>query len=732
MSSEETKAIWAAKITEYSEYVRAFDTTRRDLGSFRGQNVVDMGPTPDHCHLMALDRELASSWFVHREAIREAVGVYPEPTAVLRWLRTCYVGVGQYFPHISKEDPTMVAYTPDRQAGLKDVQVRTTMGKLLRKFLLVVPDTEISRLESQHRAEMDTTFELATTTAAIEQVYTTCAGDSGCMRYDKGHWSHDLFHPSAVYSGPGMGVAYVQGADGRVMSRSVVWVNPADAADKRYVRVYGDPVLKRKLEANGYRCSGLAGARLAALSDPRRPDLYVMPYVDPAGGINSNSADPSNNSDYVVRYKGEEGLMMITADRRNALVGAGFAPAHVRTQEGAVAVIEIDPAEFSYTCALSGLVTDALAVSTGWFLTPEGKVVQARASNLSDLQYTCDVDGNRTAKRLSFIRNGKLVVAWGAKADAVKFAVPGYPQFFNDALTREYNNLCQLDPVHYGDTATYITRNEGIKTAAGTWLRKADALHVYDAAGESVAHHVSEAKALRKQGYVSVAPLGRIKAMSHPDSNYLATTAGGKKVLTHMHAVKRMFDGRYDYTANTTAFTLMGRSIRGGKLDSLMTVRMTKEQVAFTYRSDLVIMDDTDLAVGILSRVKSGLATDFRHYPTFQLVNDMLVERSYYDGSTLERLEAGARAVVALEATPDALAATLSYNADGALVWAHAAVHLIDLYREELSRRTAERAAAAKVALTAAIEALNADIAEAGTLSADDVLALAISDAHAF
>jgi hypothetical protein len=77
-----------------------------------------------------------------------------------------------------------------------------------------------------------------------------------------------------------------------------------------------------------------------------------------------------------------------------------------------------------------------------------------------------------------------------------------------------------------------------------------------------------------------------------------------------------------------------------------------------------------------------------------------LVERSYYNRCTLAQVRGGVDKVLALEATPEQLdAAVGGYNAPGALVWAHAARHLLDLYHEELVRRAEANAVEAPARL---------------------------------
>jgi hypothetical protein len=72
------------------------------------------------------------------------------------------------------------------------------------------------------------------------------------MRYDMSHFGHQTYHPAAIYGSPNFSVAVHRDTKGTVKSRSVVG-QPEDADDKRYVRIYGDAALQRKLERHGYK-----------------------------------------------------------------------------------------------------------------------------------------------------------------------------------------------------------------------------------------------------------------------------------------------------------------------------------------------------------------------------------------------------------------------------------------------------------------------------------------------
>jgi hypothetical protein len=156
MTNEELKAIWAAPIRSKAEYDAAYSRTHRELDRIPYINV--NYPENDPSGGAAIVVDANGLWPLLREKYREMVGVYPPATSVIETLRNSYGMAGQYFPHVSPSDHTMIAYTPDRACAEADRQIKTTIGKFLRKFLLVVTDKEIARLEAAHKADMDPTF----------------------------------------------------------------------------------------------------------------------------------------------------------------------------------------------------------------------------------------------------------------------------------------------------------------------------------------------------------------------------------------------------------------------------------------------------------------------------------------------------------------------------------------------------------------------------------------------
>jgi hypothetical protein len=72
----------------------------------------------------------------------------------------------------------------------------------------------------------------------------------------------------------------------------VIWVNPDNPNDKRAVRIYGHPTLRRKLLADGFKFTPLTGAKLAKVPLPggdKVPNRYYLPYLDGPEGHQSDT-----------------------------------------------------------------------------------------------------------------------------------------------------------------------------------------------------------------------------------------------------------------------------------------------------------------------------------------------------------------------------------------------------------------------------------------------------------
>ncbi len=313
------------------------------------------------------------TWF-RRECVRLHLGIYTQ-TDALEAICRAHEAALMMVPHIALGDRTMVAYTPTREAGNEDKQLTTTFAKFMAKVNILLTDNYIQQRESEHRAEINGVYHVATDPDKISYVYQHMDGDSGCMRYAPEQWGlpNDI-HPSMVYSAPNMGVAYTEDSAGNIKSRAVIYTN---GDDKRYVRIYGDRVLEKMLKRDGYVCKSLAGLRLAKIPYPGRENTYVCPYIDGPGG--NQSSEPWAkyvylDGDYLRVPDSNDQVRQIQQFGENYIGSA--------SHTGARLVLNTVP-NLEYECALTGIKYNRLKDRAVNFFGVGG-IVEVNADNLED------------------------------------------------------------------------------------------------------------------------------------------------------------------------------------------------------------------------------------------------------------------------------------------------------------------------------------------------------------
>lgn len=140
-------------------------------------------------------------------------------------------------------------------------------------------------------------FRFATTPDEIVDVYKRCPTPS-CM--DGTHFPDDAISPVRVYGAGDLAVAYLQGKDGAVWGRALVWPEKKWAGTifpsgyEYYNSPYGSSdhcracraEMIRQLKEAGYRLShemcgsGFAGARLLKIPYKDMSSRFLMPHVD--------------------------------------------------------------------------------------------------------------------------------------------------------------------------------------------------------------------------------------------------------------------------------------------------------------------------------------------------------------------------------------------------------------------------------------------------------------------
>lgn len=499
-------------------------------------------------------------WWVYREEARIQTGIY-ETSDVLNGLRNGFLY--QYFPHISKDDPTMVAYTPSYESAVVDKQVKSTLGRFLRKHAFFLDDNAIQALDAAHRAELTVEIKYAVTKDEIEFVYTNMEGDSGCMRYKGGHWSLPKgVHPSNVYEAPGMAVAYTQDASGTIKSRSLVWTNPDDPTDKRYLRLYGDVrLLKNKLEREGFQLKHFGGARIKRIPHPLDPEYsYLMPYIDGPGGDQNN-----DSGRWVVLDSDPNYIKIVSRDYASKINRIKRDTAAMAGNHSAVRVSLATPPDTSGVCGLTGVKYDMLAgdVTIVKVLMADGRLVDAMASAISTA-----TDGHyRTARQCV---NGKIASVYvGCAPYTGPIAVPeiftaGRDAHIDDEATRAYCGFVRLSGKYYEDDKTYFLSGDTEQLVDGTRIKASDAMTILaDACASTV--HISELDAWREKGFVNASPLvAKRRALINPKGEQTGRTRGGTYFHKRIQADKftELFDGTWAEASKVDSVYVFGTYVK--------------------------------------------------------------------------------------------------------------------------------------------------------------------------
>lgn len=212
-------------------------------------------------------------WLV-RENIRFILYYYKRPAFVeaLRSLRLYLKpDLWWHFPHVSVNDPQLIAYTQTRDKGQRDIQTTMKVGRYLQQFYA----DKLSEAQIRMMANGVKPLELrwATNASDMEDVYRN--GPQSCM---SDSFSDLYCHPCHVYDYHGQWrLGYlVDKLTDRIVARGLV-----NEPSKTWVRVYGDEAntLADMIEAEGYtKASGWYGCRVAHIEDEE--GRVIMPYID--------------------------------------------------------------------------------------------------------------------------------------------------------------------------------------------------------------------------------------------------------------------------------------------------------------------------------------------------------------------------------------------------------------------------------------------------------------------
>lgn len=634
------------------------------------------------------DHPRENVWWLWREFYREHLGVYVEAPVALSRLRSYLFGCGAMFPHVSLEDRTMVAYTPDRQSGEADRQVKTTFGRFVRKHMPLWTDAFIADLEAEYRSELDGTFLVAETVADVHMVYTSMRGDSGCMRYPASNFSQRV-HPSAIYAAPqfGVRVAYLKNSSGEITARSVIYDNPDDPSDKRFVRLYGDPTLLSRLKRAGYRMAGLAGAKIPAIPAQRtggadtfpveghQATYYTMAYMDPPGGRDSGCT--TKRAYYVYKLKGEDFLRVTDTsdDFEKIMGGTSHGYADILTTAGKVALVELYEGMDSYVCAYSGTTHRRSEGEPVKFYRADGvelfPVSKQEAPSEAVILWRY-IDGNATK-----------VYVHPDHAAKVRLDCPTRNDVWNDQDTRDYYDIIELDAEFYGagkyeaDSNAYrATLWDGGAISpdqvSDRWVRKDDIVRVFGADNRHLFYvHVSQCKTLAAQGFVAVSPVEGFKAMTHKDNPNIVVTAGRRRMLYGHHEIRRLSDGTFNAARGVSTSRLWGLTVYTKTGTTPVEVHPEVAYLALSGFSHSTLVTNREDFERKRMRCGLGLTGYGGYYtPAGSEAPVRYTSAEYTSGVVPERAELVGAMNWILERSSDELAAHFGIEASNAKAWA--------------------------------------------------------------
>jgi hypothetical protein len=214
-----------------------------------------------------------------------------------------------HFVHISPRDPAFIRFTPDAKAWERDIPVETTIAKYMRKYFPQLNDFQLREIADLHKINcLEDGVEFFTKLEDMVRVYRD--GPAACMSKHDAHYGSHV-HPLAPYVDmPGVKLAVMRtgGAVAGTQSYGArAFVVEKPDGTKNWIRIYGSPLLKTRLEARGYTPGNWRDMKVKKIPALDRdgaviPETWVMPYIDDVNGNpdgeNSQYAGTCESWDY--------------------------------------------------------------------------------------------------------------------------------------------------------------------------------------------------------------------------------------------------------------------------------------------------------------------------------------------------------------------------------------------------------------------------------------------------
>ncbi len=492
-------------------------------------------------------------WWLVREWLRSEHKVYPEPSEVLKLLRLNPL-LSQYVPHVSTDDPLMIAFTASVADGQADKQTRTTLGKFLRKYAFMLTDAYIQQLDAEHRADMLAEIELLPP-SQFQWAYMN--GPTSCMSHKPDYWHMpDHVHPLDAYDAPGFHLAIIRKskAEEGISARCVVWINPDNPEDKRAIRVYGDAALKRRLLKNGYKFIPFTGAKIRTVPVKKgsKPDAAgtiacAVPYLDGVDGTGTDGYQLIRRADGYLHI-----ISNVDAGMLTALAGGHVLSGRV---QGKIDMSLYPEDKLAYRCGMTGEIRDSLQDEPAKFYTPDPGVMQVSSAWL----HTQDQEAITNIK---VFEGGSFQSCWVFSSVTPMFKDHGV-WFLDRTEERRQRNFYRLDAALYPDRqdewlalidvvlGSKIDEAGEVTSYHDVVLHRADMLRVATRERGVITIH----KDTLPKSAVRVADIDGDKCYAAPGASYVVTDSG-RKVLPGLHEVVRLHNGVWTYKRNALSYNL--------------------------------------------------------------------------------------------------------------------------------------------------------------------------------
>lgn len=503
-----------------------------------------------HYHTAEKYTEIADNvWWAEREARRIYYGIY-EVTETLE-SQMCFK---QVFAHISLEDKTMIAFTPDKASGEADRQLKMSAGRFFSRMLPIASDSYIQKLVAEHLAEVVNEVEFLEG-KDLTEVYVNGVASAACMSRSPDFWSLEGHHPTEAYWTPEIRMAVIRNAEGAVTERCIVY--HASETDKRWIRCYPDNgKLKKRLEKHGYQRGNLVGAKLNTVEVG---DSYVIPYLDANGSRgDEDTASVALIDNQLTVVSGSAMRVLKSKDMELGANSVFYGP----TTGGKVYLCNTDSAAFKYVDAFDGetkSVFDGPATDF-WY---DGQFHRVADSNDAALSALLREGGSE------LIRNVRVSTSDSRKVSADYsdvFRAGGYGYVLDTEENRKSAGYVRLSSKFYDDQTWHSLRTDTTVKSEDGVILKVDAAYYVDEAGETQVLHVSQVPAKSVKLHKSSKTVAGYYC--HPSASYVKTSTG-RKVHQKLHDIVQTISGEWEFASKVKSVNFLGEVLAIAKSETL-------------------------------------------------------------------------------------------------------------------------------------------------------------------